>query len=357
MIPIWLELKKRDIPVSVCLTGQHDEMLHQVLDFFGVEADRYLGVMRQGQDLNELSAKIISGVSAFLLEFKPKIVLVHGDTASSFFSAIAAFHLGLDVGHVEAGLRTFNLASPFPEEAYRQLTSRISTFHFSPTIQARKNLVSEGIKAESIFMVGNTVIDALKKSVLLLKSYNSDFSERVNVKLAEKPIILVTFHRRENLNRLQELIDSIKELSIQNQTLIVWPVHKNPLVSDAVNSQLGHKQNVILTEPLTYPDFVWIMSKSFIVLTDSGGVQEEAPSLGIPVLVMRDTTERPEGIKSGNAKLIGCNRNSILTEINSLLKHDSYYRSFSKVANPYGDGFSSQKIIQTLIEEYNVANP
>lgn len=354
MIPLWLELKRSNLPVSVCLTGQHDEMLYQVLDFFGVKADKHLDVMRKGQSLNELATRIIGGVSSFLQEFKPDIVLVHGDTASSFFSAIAAFHLGIKIGHVEAGLRTYKLDSPFPEEAYRQLTSRIAYFHFSPTQGASQNLVNEGINEESVHMVGNTVIDALKNGVSLIKTYTSSFTERVKTKRENKPLILVTFHRRENLNRLQELISAVKEIARLGQAFVVWPVHKNPRIKDVVCRELEGISGVLLEDPLNYPDFIWVMSQSFIVLTDSGGVQEEAPSLGIPVLVMRDTTERPEGVESGNAKLIGCNRNKILAEISLLFEDSKYYDSFSVIANPYGDGTASKRIVQTLKSNLDV---
>lgn len=351
MAPVYLELKISNHTVFYCNTGQHRDMMDPVNEFFRIEEDFNLGVMRSGQSLNELFSKVMLGVEDVIKKISPDLVLVHGDTTTSTASAFAAFHQGVNIGHVEAGLRTYNANSPFPEEVNRQVTSRLAKYHFCPTNRSQNNLRNEQLNADSVIKVtGNTVIDALKHAVRLLSDDNSIISEELK-HLASRKFILITFHRRENHTRVKNLIDAILEILGKSDDLeFVIPVHPNPKVSVPLHKELGHFSRIHLIEPLSYPEFVWIMKNSFLILTDSGGVQEEAPSLGKPVLVLRDETERPEAVEKGTALLVGLNAKEIIRNVLLLNSSIEDYESIRVLDNPYGDGYASQRIIDTIDE-------
>lgn len=337
----------------VCVTAQHRQMLDQVLDFFQIEPHYDLDLMKPNQTLNGLWADILIGMKSVLDDFKPDFVLVHGDTATSTAAALAAYFAGCKVGHVEAGLRTWNKWSPFPEEMNRQLTARLTDIHFAPTVQSYNNLIKEGISKESIVITGNTVIDALKDSVLKVNSdsYNNpEIDQLNNIIDFTKKLILVTGHRRENFGEgFEHICDALKEIANQLEDIqIVYPVHLNPNVQNTVGRILKDVKNITLISPLSYPAFVWLMDKAYIILTDSGGVQEEAPSLGKPVLVMRDTTERPEAVEAGTVILVGTNRNKIIAETFDLLSDEQRYSRMSALHNPYGDGHASERIVEYI---------
>jgi UDP-N-acetylglucosamine 2-epimerase (non-hydrolysing) len=347
------ELKKNNyFNIKVCVTAQHREMLDQVLDFFEIKPDYDLDLMKANQSLNQLSARILSNFDLVLNDFKPDLVLVHGDTTTSTMCAIAAFNNNIKVGHVEAGLRTFNKNSPFPEEMNRTITGRIADFHFAPTINAAQNLTNEKVLANSITITGNTVIDSLFWTVNKLEQgYINEAIERLKKTIDfNKKTILITAHRRENFgNGFIAICEAIKQLSEENKDVnFVFPVHLNPNVQGPVYSILDNLHNVYLIAPLDYPSFVWAMKQSSIILTDSGGVQEEAPSLGIPVLVLRDTTERPEAVDAGTVKLVGTNKDIIIIEVSKLISDSQYYKSMASAHNPYGDGTANAKIIKYL---------
>lgn len=360
MAPLVKEFKANgNFVCKVCVTAQHREMLDQVLDLFEIQPEYDLNLMRAGQTLNDVTSAILINLKPVLDEFKPDLVLVHGDTATTFASSLAAYYEKIEVGHVEAGLRTGDIYSPWPEEINRKLTGSIARYHFAPTEISKNNLVSEGIRPDQICITGNTVIDALysitKKvtadplleNKLVTGFPTIDFSKR---------IVLVTGHRRENFGTGFEQI--CKGLSLLASTRpdieIVYPVHLNPNVQGPVKRYLADHQNIHLLEPLDYLPFVYLMIKSTLILTDSGGIQEEAPSLGKPVLVMRDTTERPEAVTAGTVRLVGADANRIFDGVQTLLDNDKEYNKMSRSDNPYGNGLSSQKIIKFIEDQYEV---
>jgi len=340
--------------VSVCVTAQHREMLDQVLGLFEITPDFDLNLMKPEQDLFDLTSNVLVRMREVLLSCKPDLVLVHGDTTTSMATSLAAFYLQIPVGHVEAGLRTNNVCSPFPEELNRQITGRVTAYHFAPTEQARLNLLAEQVADEQILLTGNTVIDALLSVVE--RSREVPFNDSLMVQLpflaaADLPrIILVTGHRRENFGTgFEEICQALHDLAqIHPEVQIIYPVHLNPNVREPVNRILTGVKNVHLIEPQDYLPFVKLMDLSYLILTDSGGIQEEAPSLGKPVLVMRDTTERPEAVEAGTVKLVGANRERIIEELSRLLSDKSAYKEMSKAHNPYGDGKASDRILEFL---------
>ena len=350
MAPLYLEFKNssKDFEVKLCVTGQHREMLDQVLELFEIKPDYDLDIMKVSQSLNQITGLVVNGLKPILDKEKPDLVLVHGDTATSFAAGLAAFYNQIPVGHVEAGLRTGNIYSPWPEEANRKLISAITEYHFAPTQDAKNNLIKENIDSNKISITGNTVIDALfliKNKLENSQELQNYFSEKFNFLDHNKRLILVTGHRRENFgDGFQEICKALKELAQNNQdTQIVYPVHLNPSVQEPVYKLLKGVSNIFLIEPLEYLAFVYLMNKSFIILTDSGGIQEEAPSLGKPVLVMRTNTERPEAVNSGTVKLVGTDSKIIVQEIQLLLRDSQKYLSMSNANNPYGDGNASKK--------------
>jgi len=348
MCPLVKELKTRkNVETIVCVTGQHREMLKQVLDCFEVVPDYNLDIMQKNQTLFDITTNIISKIKPVLEEVKPDVVLVHGDTTTTFVTALCAFYMQIPVGHVEAGLRTYNLYSPFPEEFNRQAAGIIAKYHFAPTEMAKQNLLNEGKKGESIYVTGNTAIDALKTTV------KDNYSHPIIDWVGDSKLILLTAHRRENLGvPLVNMFLAIRKIVEEREDIkIVYPVHKNPLVQKTAESILGNCNKIKLIEPLEVLDFHNLLAKSHIILTDSGGIQEEAPSLGKPVLVMRDTTERPEGIKAGTLKLVGTDTDRIYEEINKLLEDKEEYTKMSKAQNPYGDGYASKRIADILCRE------
>lgn len=358
MAPLIREFFKNNdlFETKVCVTAQHRKMLDQVLDFFEITPDYDLDLMKPNQDLYTLTSDIILGLKNILHDFKPDYVFVHGDTTTSMASSVAAFYSGLKVCHVEAGLRTYNKFSPFPEEINRQLTSRIADFHFAPTIQSKQNLLSENISENSIIVTGNTVIDALIQSVEKTQLINSSEIESLKQVIDfSKKIILVTGHRRENHG--QGFIDiclALKDIAFRNDCVqIIYPVHLNPNVIDVVFDMLSDVSSISLIDPLSYPSFVWLMNHSYLIITDSGGVQEEAPSLGKPVLVLRETTERPEAVNSGTVLLVGTNKNKIVSVCEELIYNEVKYKEMSSLSNPYGDGNACKKIVN-FIKSINI---
>ncbi len=358
MAPLVKEfLKYKDeFGVKVCVTAQHRQMLDQVLDFFEIIPDYDLNLMKLDQTLNGLIANILVDIKVVLDNFAPDYVLVHGDTATSMAAALAAYFSRCKVAHVEAGLRTYNKWSPFPEEMNRQITGRLADIHFAPTEQAAYNLLREGIGTKNIGVTGNTVIDALQESVKKVNSIGYTNEEIRNLKtflIPDKKIILVTGHRRENFGQgFINICHALRDIAQMCQDIqIVYPVHLNPNVQKPVHDILMGITNVFLTSPLSYPSFVWLMDKAHIILTDSGGVQEEAPSLGKPVLVMRDTTERPEAIEAGTVVLVGTDRSKIVTECMDLINNQERYNRMSLIKNPYGDGRACQRIVEFLRNE------
>jgi UDP-N-acetylglucosamine 2-epimerase (non-hydrolysing) len=335
---------------KVCVTAQHREMLDQVLDFFNVETDYDLDLMRPGQNLYSLTAIIIESLKPILEEFKPDYVFVHGDTTTTMASSIASFYAGAKVCHVEAGLRTNNKLSPFPEEINRQVTGRICDYHFAPTDTSKSNLLLENVNKDSILVTGNTVIDALLNSVKKVNEKPSELINELSKRIGEKEVVLVTGHRRENHgNGFERICKALKKIAEDDiNRLIIYPVHLNPKVQEPVKKILSDVENIILINPLAYQDFIWLMNRSKIIITDSGGVQEEAPSLGKPVLVMRDTTERPEAVEAGTVLLVGTNEGLIVSEALNLLNNKCDFEKMSKLHNPYGDGFASKRIVEFI---------
>ena len=336
---------------KVCVTGQHREMLDQVLTFFDINPDYDLSLMKPNQNLYNLTGEVITGLKPILQSFKPDYVYVHGDTTTTMAASIAGFYSGAVVCHVEAGLRTNNMFSPFPEEMNRQVTSRLATYHFAPTIKSQNNLLSENISSENILVTGNTVIDALLESSERVEGLKNDDVQNFNKTIDfNKKLILVTGHRRENHGQgFINICSALKQIAINNpQVEIVYPVHLNPNVLKPVNDFLGKVSNIHLVKPISYPSFVWLMNKSHLIITDSGGVQEEAPSLGKPVLVMRDTTERPEAVEAGTVILVGTNTNTIIKEAQELLENSEKYKSMSSLHNPYGDGKACERIVEFM---------
>ncbi|MBD2752580.1 non-hydrolyzing UDP-N-acetylglucosamine 2-epimerase [Spirosoma validum] len=343
----------------ICVTGQHKEMVAPVLELFAIKPDYDLAVMKEGQDLYDITARILVSMRDVLTDSKPNVVVVHGDTVTSTTAALAAFYQKIDVAHVEAGLRTGNRYSPWPEETYRQLTSRMATFHFAPTQRARENLLAEGIHYQQITVTGNTVIDALQTIVRRIETDDAIEADLINtICLAGykvhrlkrgKRLVLITGHRRENFGQgILNICCALKTLSVRySDTDFVYPVHLNPTIQEPVWQTLGAQQldNIFLISPLDYLSFVYLMKAAYVILTDSGGIQEEAPSLGKPVLVMRDTTERPEAIEAGTVKLVGTEPDQIIAATSELLDNTLAYETMAKAQNPFGDGTASAKIV------------
>ncbi|RTY83279.1 UDP-N-acetylglucosamine 2-epimerase (non-hydrolyzing) [Flavobacterium sp. ZB4P23] len=351
MAPLYHELKKNNFDVKVCVTAQHREMLDQVLEFFVIAPDYDLDLMQPNQSLNGLSASILLKMDGVFADAKPDLVLVHGDTTTSSMVALAAFHNGITVGHIEAGLRTYNKKAPFPEEVNRQLTSRIADIHFTPTAAATQNLLNEGILPTAIVETGNTVIDALLWTVEKIgaEDYINPEIERLKRLLpTDKKMVLVTGHRRENFGAgFENLCDALLSVSERDDVTIVYPVHLNPKVKDVVYEKLSNTKNIYLIPPVSYPVFVWLMQQSLLIVTDSGGIQEEAPSLGKPVLVTRDVSERPEGVTAGFSILVGTDQQKISTTICSFLDG---FTGFGHSINPYGAGDACQKTAAYLLK-------
>ena len=364
MAPLVKEFEKHPdmFKTIVCVTGQHREMLDQVLQIFEIKPDYDLNIMKQGQDLYDVTARVLTGMRDVLKETQPDIVLVHGDTTTSTASALAAFYQQIPVGHVEAGLRTHNIYSPWPEEMNRQITGRIAAYNFAPTPLSKQNLLAEGIKEESITVTGNTVIDALYMVVDKIKNDKAldnnlenilkNAGYDVNRLSGDKKLVLITGHRRENFGEgFIHMCKAIKTLTEKYPDVdFVYPMHLNPNVRKPIHEVFGDKQssNMFFIEPLEYLSFVYLMEKSTIVLTDSGGIQEEAPGLGKPVLVMRDTTERPEALEAGTVKLVGTDYDKIVSEVSMLLDDQEYYERMSKAVNPYGDGMACGRVISFI---------
>lgn len=355
MAPVVRELLKHpEIETKVCLTAQHREMLDQVVDLFQLPVDYDLDIMKQGQSLYDITDRVLLGLKEVLEKEKPDLVLVHGDTTTTFSATLAAFYQQIDVGHVEAGLRTGNMYSPFPEEANRRLTSVLTALHFAPTETARQNLLKENQKDDHIFTVGNSVIDALLATVK--KDYVFEDKELQDIE-EHKRIILVTTHRRENLGEpmrnvyraLRRLVETVPD------TEVVFPVHRNPLVRQAVKEVLDGVPGIHLVDPMEYEPFTNLMARSAIILTDSGGIQEEAPSLGKPVLVLRDTTERPEAVASGTVKLVGTDEDKVYNTAYKLLTDEKAYKEMAESINPYGDGHTSERIVQAILYFYGIS--
>lgn len=338
--------------VEICVTAQHRQMLDQVLELFGISPDYDLNLMKAGQDLTDITNSVLFGMRGVLRKAKPSLVLVHGDTSTAFAASLAAFYEKIEVGHVEAGLRTGNPFSPWPEEMNRRLIGSIASLHFAPTERARDNLVTEGVNEQCVYVTGNTVVDALLSIVNGIRA-NEPLQKELDHKFSylekNKRLILVTGHRRENFGAgFDEICIALKKISERGDVVILYPVHLNPLVHEPVNRILGKIPGVHLIEPLDYLPFVYLMDRSYLILTDSGGIQEEAPSLGKPVLVMRDVTERPEAVAAGTVKLVGVNSNRIIDATNELLDNENFYQDFSRIHNPYGDGTTSQVITKIL---------
>ena len=345
MCPLVKELKKREgIQTIVCVTGQHREMLTQVLDCFQVIPDYNLDIMQDKQTLFDVTTNIISKIKPVLEKEKPDLILVHGDTSTTFVTALCAFYMQIPVGHVEAGLRTYDLYSPFPEEFNRQATGIIAQYHFAPTENAKNNLLKEGKKESTIYVTGNTAIDALKTTV------KKDYTNKILDWAQGSKLIMLTAHRRENLGKpLENIFNTVKRIIQEyDDVKVVYPVHKNPIIREMADKILGHEDRVKLIEPLEVIDFHNMIAKSYMILTDSGGIQEEAPSLGKPVLVMRDTTERPEGIKAGTLRLVGTEENNLYENIKDLLENKESYEKMSKASNPYGDGNACKRIADII---------
>ncbi len=339
------------IDARVCVTAQHREMLDQVLNLFNIKPDYDLNLMKPGQGLHEITAAILTGLKPVFSEFQPDLVLVHGDTTTTLASSLAAYYQRTPVGHVEAGLRTGNIYSPWPEEINRKIVGAITELHFSPTQRSRQNLLNEGVVEDSIHVTGNTVVDALQDVVEKLNSnqtLKNEMARRVPLPL-DKRIILITGHRRESFGGgFDRICDALAQLSLRKDVHIVYPVHLNPNVKDLVESRLSGHSNISLVGPQDYLPFVYLMSKADIILTDSGGIQEEAPSLGKPVLVMRDTTERPEAVEAGTVKLVGTDTAVIVGEVQTLLDDLKAYEEMSFAHNPYGDGKASRRIVRVI---------
>ena len=360
MAPLVKEFEKytNDFVTKVCVTAQHREMLDQVLEMFDIKPDYDLNIMKPGQDLFDVTSNVLLGLKDVLSDFNPDVVLVHGDTTTTSSASLAAFYNKIKVGHVEAGLRTGDMYSPWPEEANRQITGVLANYHFAPTTTSENNLLKENKNPKDIIVTGNTVIDALflaldkieNNQVLknkIIESINSQYKLK-----DDKKIILVTGHRRENFgDGFINICEALKTIALNNPDIdIVYPVHLNPNVQKPVHEILSNTPNVYLINPLQYEQFIYMMNKSYFIITDSGGVQEEAPSLGKPVLVMRDTTERPEAVEAGTVKLVGTSKETIITEAQKLVDDENEYEKMSKAHNPYGDGKACERIVKWLID-------
>lgn len=350
MCPVVKELKAREnIETIVCVTGQHRQMLDQVLECFDVIPDYDLNIMKDKQTLFEITSNILLNIRGVLEKTQPDVVLVHGDTSTTFATALACFYMQIPIGHVEAGLRTHNIYSPFPEEFNRQAVSILAKYNFAPTQLARQNLLNEGHSDESIYVTGNTAIDALKTTV------RASYENPVLDWAKDSRLIILTAHRRENLGEpMHHMFRAIRKIVDQySDVKVIYPIHMNPLVREICDEELGNHDRIKIIEPLDVLDFHNFLAHAYIILTDSGGIQEEAPSLGKPVLVMRDTTERPEGIEAGTLKLVGTNEENIYSVFNELLINTEEYNKMSQASNPYGDGFAAKRIVDVLVGECN----
>lgn len=348
MCPLVAELKERkNVSTILCITSQHKQMLEQALNAFKLTADYDLSVMKERQTLFDITTNILERIKEVLEKEKPDIVVVHGDTSTTFATALAAFYMQIPVAHVEAGLRTYNMYSPYPEEFNREAVSLLAAYNFAPTETAKQNLLREGKKADTIFVTGNTAIDALKTTV------KSDWSHPILEWVKDSRLIVITAHRRENLGEpMHNMFRAIRKiLDEYNDIKAIYPIHMNPVVRKAANEELGDCANIKIIPPLDVIDFHNLMAKSYLILTDSGGIQEEAPSLGKPVLVMRDTTERPEGIAAGTLKLVGTDEKNIYMNFKNLLESPQLYYSMAHASNPYGDGFACKRIADILCEK------
>lgn len=351
MAPLVKELQKRnEIECIVCVTAQHRQMLDQVLDTFEITPDYDLDIMKQGQTLGEVTTRALNGLEEVIKNVKPDIVLVHGDTTTTFAGALAAFYNMTSIGHVEAGLRTYDKYSPYPEEMNRQMVSCLADMNFAPTNLSRDNLLKEGRKPENIYVTGNTVIDAMKTTI------RDSYTHEVFDWIGDSRMILLTAHRRENLGEpMRHFFKAIKRIVDEFPDVkVVYPIHMNPKVREVANEIFATSDRIRLIEPLEVFDFHNFQNKAYIILTDSGGIQEEAPSLGKPVLVLRDTTERPEGIEAGTLKLVGTSEEKVYEETKKLLEDKKEYEKMSKASNPYGDGYASVKIVDAIIERFGI---
>ncbi len=355
MAPVVKALEQaNNIENRVCITAQHRDMLDQVLDFFDIRADHDLNIMKPGQSLAEVTARILTNLTTVLEEEKPDLVLVHGDTNTTMSASLAAYYQQIPIGHVEAGLRTHNLYSPWPEEANRLITDNLSALCFAPTKGSQQNLLQENIPTERITVTGNTVVDALfmaRDKIMNDTDQLAIFEKAFNFLDPSKKLILVTGHRRESFGGgFKNICHAISEIAERNDVEILYPVHLNPNVQEPVNELLSGKSNIHLIAPQDYPSFVYLMNRSYLILTDSGGVQEEAPSLGKPVLVMRDTTERPEAVKAGTVKLVGTDKQLIIAEAKKLLDNTEHYKTMAAAHNPYGDGTAADQILKAILD-------
>lgn len=362
MAPLAKELQNEPFfKTKICVTAQHREMLDQVLEIFEIVPDYDLNIMKSGQDLYDVTSNVLLGMKTVLTDFQPDLVLVHGDTTTSSIAALAAFYMHIAVGHIEAGLRTYDIYAPWPEEANRQITGILAKYHFTPTETSRNNLLQENKNKSSIVVTGNTVIDALFLALEKI-SLNHVFHSKIMHSLTalgysvnqDRKMILVTGHRRENFgDRFIHICEALKEIALHYTNIdIVYPVHLNPNVQKPVKGILEGISNIYLIDPLPYETFIYLMDQSYFIITDSGGVQEEAPSLGKPVLVMRDTTERPEALQAGTVRLVGTNKSSIIEAAQELLDNQKLYEKMAKAHNPYGDGKACKKIVEFLKEAY-----
>ena len=353
MAPVVKALEAADDMESiVTVTAQHREMLDQVLHLFSITPDYDLNIMSQGQTLYDVTCKALLGLQGVLKEAKPDVVLVHGDTTTTFVGALAAFYEGIPVGHVEAGLRTGNIYSPFPEEMNRKLTGAIGTYHFAPTSTSESNLLKENINPAHLYVTGNTVIDALQTTVQIDYTFKEELLNQIDY--INNKVILVTTHRRENLgDPMRNVYEAVRDIiNEQADVEVIFPMHRNPKVRSIVQEVLGDMPRVHLIEPLEYEPFANLMARTYLIMTDSGGIQEEAPSLGKPVLVLRDTTERPEAVEAGTVKLVGTDKESVYRTATELLMNETAYLAMSNAVNPYGDGLASDRIVQALRHEF-----
>jgi UDP-N-acetylglucosamine 2-epimerase (non-hydrolysing) len=357
MAPVIKELEKREeIESVVTVTAQHREMLDQVLTLFNIRADYDLDIMKAGQSLSEITARILKGLEEIIIKEKPDLVLVHGDTTTSFVAALASFYQQVSIAHIEAGLRSYDRYSPYPEEVNRHLIGGLANFHFAPTYGAKENLLRENISEENIYISGNTVIDSLLSVVD--EGYSFDNKQLNQIDFNNKKVILLTTHRRENLTGgLRNIFNAVYDLTLANPELeFIFPMHLNPRVREVANDILGGLERVHLIEPLSYKEFANLMAKVYLIMTDSGGIQEEAPSLGKPVLVLRDTTERPEAIAAGTVKLIGTEKDTINYVVNSLINNEEKYSQMASAINPYGDGLASRRIMEMILYYFGYSN-
>ncbi|MFU7516937.1 non-hydrolyzing UDP-N-acetylglucosamine 2-epimerase [Clostridium sp. HCS.1] len=357
MAPLVKELEKREgIESKVCVTAQHREMLDQVLELFDITPDFDLNIMKSKQTLTGITNKVLEGLEEVFTKEKPDMILVHGDTTTTFSGALAAFYQQIKVGHVEAGLRTFDKYFPFPEEMNRKLTGSLADLHFAPTKGSKANLLREGVKESDVFITGNTVIDAMSHTVKENYKFENELLNKIDFE--NKKVIMITAHRRENWGEgIENICDALNKIVEENKDVeLVYLVHLNPVVKDVVTKKLGNKERIHLLSPLDTNETHNLMNKCFMVMTDSGGLQEEAPHLGKPVLVLRDVTERPEAVEYGTVKLVGTDIEKIVSEANSLIRDENQYLKMSKAANPYGDGYASKRIVDIIENYFGISN-